>query len=68
MMPGSTWSRGGLAGIIAFISAIIVALILHFGLLHGKKYNFSPDLIVSDGELCIPSSFYGFVSGNKYIV
>jgi len=33
-----------------------------------KKYNFSPDLIVSDGELCIPSSFYGFVSGNKYIV
>jgi len=33
-----------------------------------KKFNFSPDLIVSDGELCIPSSFYGFVSGNKYIV
>lgn len=31
MMPGSTWSRGGLAGIIACISAIIVAVILHFG-------------------------------------
>ncbi len=35
MMPGSTWSRGGLAGIIACISAIIVALILHFGPSHG---------------------------------
>ncbi|RYM55432.1 putative T6SS immunity periplasmic lipoprotein [Serratia quinivorans] len=33
-----------------------------------KKYNFSPDLIVSYGELCIPSSYYSFVSGNKYIV
>lgn len=35
MMPGSKWSRGGLAGIIACISAIIVALILHFGPSHG---------------------------------
>ncbi|WP_343710922.1 ImcF-related family protein [Kosakonia radicincitans] len=35
MMPGSTWSRGGLAGIIACISAIIVALILHFGPSYG---------------------------------
>lgn len=35
MMPGSTWSRGGLAGIIACISAIIVALILYFGPPHG---------------------------------
>lgn len=35
MMPGSTWSRGGLIGIIAFISAIIVAVILHFGPSHG---------------------------------
>ncbi len=35
MMPGSTWSRGGLAGIIACISAIIVAVILHFGPSHG---------------------------------
>ena len=34
MMPGSTWSRGGLVGIIAFISAIIVAVILHFGPSH----------------------------------
>lgn len=33
-----------------------------------KKYNFSPNLIVSDGELCIPSTFYGFINGNKYIV
>jgi len=35
MMPGSSWSRGGLVGIIACISAIIVALILHFGPSHG---------------------------------
>jgi type VI secretion system protein ImpL len=35
MMPGSSWSRGGLAGIIACISAIIVALILHFGPSYG---------------------------------
>lgn len=35
MMPGSSWSRGGLAGMIVCISAIIVALILHFGLSHG---------------------------------
>ncbi|EJC3551755.1 type VI secretion protein VasK [Escherichia coli] len=35
MMPGSIWSRGGLAGIIACISAIIVALILYFGPSHG---------------------------------
>ncbi|CAM7109400.1 TPA: hypothetical protein LUY62_004434 [Enterobacter hormaechei subsp. xiangfangensis] len=34
----------------------------------GKKYNFSPSLIVSDGELCIPSTFYDFKNGNKYIV
>lgn len=33
-----------------------------------KKYNFSPNLIVSDGELCIPSTFYDFINGNKYIV
>lgn len=33
-----------------------------------KKYNFSPNLIVSDGELCIPSTFYNFINGNKYIV
>lgn len=35
MMPGSTWSRGGLVGIIACISAIIVALILHLGPSYG---------------------------------
>ena len=35
MMPGSSWSRGGLAGIIACISAILVALILHFGPSYG---------------------------------
>ncbi|HFP9407106.1 TPA: ImcF-related family protein, partial [Raoultella planticola] len=35
MMPGSTWSKGGLAGIIACISAILVALILHFGPSYG---------------------------------
>ncbi|MBS0850066.1 ImcF-related family protein [Citrobacter sp. JGM124] len=35
MMPGSSWSRGGLAGIIACISAVIVALILHFGPSYG---------------------------------
>ncbi|SFF21607.1 type VI secretion system protein ImpL [Kosakonia radicincitans] len=35
MMPGSTWSRGGLVGVIALISAIIVALILHFGPSYG---------------------------------
>ncbi|RAU52851.1 type VI secretion protein VasK [Pseudocitrobacter sp. RIT415] len=35
MMPGNTWSRVGLAGIIACISAIIVALILHFGPSYG---------------------------------
>lgn len=33
-----------------------------------KKYNFSPELIVSDGKLCIPPSYYSFVRGNKYIV
>lgn len=33
-----------------------------------KNYNFSPNLIVSDGELCIPSTFYDFINGNKYIV
>lgn len=33
-----------------------------------KKYNFSPDLIVLDGELCIPSSYYEFINGNKYVV
>lgn len=31
MMPGSAWSRGGPVGITACISAIIMALILHFG-------------------------------------
>ncbi|WP_313081374.1 hypothetical protein, partial [Atlantibacter sp.] len=35
MMPGSSWSRGGLVGIIACISAIIVALNLHFGPSYG---------------------------------
>lgn len=33
-----------------------------------KKYIFSPNLIVFDGELCIPSTFYDFKNGNKYIV
>lgn len=33
-----------------------------------KKYNFYPKIIVSDGELCIPSSYYDFINGNKYIV
>ncbi|MCE9994311.1 hypothetical protein LZ633_20245 [Enterobacter asburiae] len=33
-----------------------------------KKYNFSPKLVVSEGELCIPSDFYSFRNGNKYIV
>ena len=33
-----------------------------------KKYIFSPNLIVSEGELCIPSNFYDFINGNKYIV
>lgn len=33
-----------------------------------KSYNFSPNLIVSDRELCIPSTFYDFINGNKYIV
>lgn len=33
-----------------------------------KKYNFSPNLIVSNGELCIPSSYCDFINGNKYIV
>ncbi|WP_370968237.1 putative T6SS immunity periplasmic lipoprotein [Enterobacter wuhouensis] len=33
-----------------------------------KKYYFSPSLIVSDGELCIPPTFYDFKNGNKYIV
>lgn len=33
-----------------------------------KKYNFSPNLTVSDGEFCIPSNFYSFINGNEYIV
>ncbi len=35
MMPGSAWSREGLAAIIACISVITVDLILHFGPLYG---------------------------------
>ncbi|MDX6039168.1 ImcF-related family protein [Scandinavium lactucae] len=35
MMPGSSWSRGGLAGVVAFISLLILGLILHFGPQYG---------------------------------
>ncbi|MCZ7837071.1 type VI secretion protein VasK [Atlantibacter hermannii] len=35
MMPGSSWSKGGLSGMIAFISAAIVALNIYFGPSHG---------------------------------
>ncbi|MFK3662725.1 putative T6SS immunity periplasmic lipoprotein [Scandinavium sp. NPDC088450] len=33
-----------------------------------KKFNFSPGLRIVDGALCIPSSYYYFIDGNKYIV
>ncbi|WP_338576772.1 hypothetical protein VRB64_16105 [Erwinia sp. E_sp_B04_9] len=33
-----------------------------------KKFNFSPGLKIVDGALCIPSSYYHFMDGNKYIV
>lgn len=33
-----------------------------------KKFNFSPGLKIVDGALCIPSSYYYFMDGNKYIV
>lgn len=39
MMPGNTWSRGGLVGLIVFISAIIVAVILHFGPSQGLDFR-----------------------------
>lgn len=35
MTPVSSWSRGGLAGIVALISLTIVGLILHFGPQYG---------------------------------
>ncbi|EQA2937516.1 putative T6SS immunity periplasmic lipoprotein [Escherichia coli] len=33
-----------------------------------KDFDFSPDLKVIEGELCIPPSYYHFENGNKYIV
>lgn len=33
-----------------------------------KKFNFSPGLKIVDNNLCIPSSYYHFIDGNKYIV
>jgi hypothetical protein len=33
-----------------------------------KEFNFSPDLKIVDGALCIPPSYYHFMDGNKYIV
>ncbi|HCQ0107468.1 ImcF-related family protein [Citrobacter braakii] len=35
MMRGSSWGRGGLAGIVAFISLLILGLLLHFGPRYG---------------------------------
>lgn len=35
MTPVSSWSRGGIVGIVAFISLIILGLILHFGPQYG---------------------------------
>ncbi|HDS1153683.1 TPA: hypothetical protein QDZ66_004511 [Pluralibacter gergoviae] len=33
-----------------------------------KKFDFSPDLKIVEGSLCIPFSYYHFVTGNKYII
>lgn len=33
-----------------------------------KNFDFSPELMVVNGELCIPSAYYHFENGNKYIV
>ncbi|MBB1199836.1 hypothetical protein EGM70_05925 [Enterobacteriaceae bacterium 89] len=33
-----------------------------------KDFNFSPGLNIIGGVLCIPSSYYHFTSGKKYIV
>ncbi|WP_333013157.1 putative T6SS immunity periplasmic lipoprotein [Kluyvera sichuanensis] len=33
-----------------------------------KNFNFSPGLKVSEGELCIPPSYFHFENGSKYIV
>lgn len=33
-----------------------------------KNFNFSPGIYIVDGKLCIPSSYYHFKNGNKYIV
>jgi hypothetical protein len=33
-----------------------------------KDFNFSPDLRVIEGELCIPPSYFYFENGSKYIV
>jgi hypothetical protein len=33
-----------------------------------KKYNFSPNLIVSNGELCIPPTFYHFPEKGQFLV
>jgi type VI secretion system protein ImpL len=45
MMPGSSWSRGGLAGIVAFISLIILGLILHFGPRYGVDTRLKQTLV-----------------------
>ncbi|WP_350319014.1 putative T6SS immunity periplasmic lipoprotein [Lelliottia wanjuensis] len=33
-----------------------------------KKFDFSPDLKVSDGKLCIPPSYYHFPDNGQFIV
>lgn len=33
-----------------------------------KNFNFSPSLKIIEGELCIPSSYFHFKNGSKYIV
>lgn len=33
-----------------------------------KNFNFSPDLKVTDGKLCIPPSFYRFPDKGQFIV
>lgn len=33
-----------------------------------KNFNFSPDLIIADGQLCIPPSFYRFPDKGQFIV
>jgi type VI secretion system protein ImpL len=45
MMPGSSWSRGGLAGIVAFISLIILGVILHFGPRYGVDTHLKQALV-----------------------